>query len=175
VHSGELQDCRFEPRTFDGVFVWNCFEQIEDPEPLLTECSRILKHEGLLVLRTPNEVFYSICRQLLLDSALAAPERRFVIDALGYNNLLGFPYLYGYGAERLEHCVQPFGFERQGMLNSELLTLPLPEDPDWVKLEERTVNEQVKFIAQWTLVRNGALAGPWIECWFRLRKSQNIA
>ncbi len=43
---------------------------------------------------------------------------------MGYNDLLGFPYLYGYSAETLRRLVQPFGFSCGGMLNSEMITAP---------------------------------------------------
>ncbi len=173
VYDCELQDCGFADDSIDGVFIWNCFEQIEDPKPLLTACARILKSNGLLVLRTPNAAFYMLCRRLLDANVLADRERGFLEDALGYNNLLGFPYLYGYDADRLARCAAAHGFATEGMLNSELLTLPLPDEPGWVKREERQINEEAKLIAQWTLAYGSTLAGPWIECWFRLSKSQN--
>lgn len=166
VHRCELQDCGFEEASFHGVFVWNCFEQIGDPKPLLEACRKVLKQGGLLVLRTPNAVFYERCRELLAGDVSDA-ARAFLIDALGYNNLLGFPYLFGYSGERLARCAGAHGFEATGMVNSELITLPLPQDPDWVKREERSVNAEVSLLAEWTLSQQGVLTGPWIECRFR--------
>jgi hypothetical protein len=55
------------------------------------------------------------------------------------------------------------------MLNSELLTLPLPENPDWVDVEERAINNETRMLARSVLANGqGLLTGPWIEVWFRL-------
>jgi hypothetical protein len=54
------------------------------------------------------------------------------------------------------------------MLNSELITLPLPENPDWVEAEERAISNEVRMLARSVLSnREGVLTGPWIEMWFR--------
>lgn len=171
VHNCDLPSCGFASGSFDAVFIWNCFEQIDDPAPLLRESQRILEPGGLLVLRAPNGLFYRLCRDYL-NSHAPGESTALLIEALAYNNLLGFPYLYGYDAEGLARCASHFGFSSHGMLNSELLTLPLPEDPDWVKREERVVSDQLSFLAQWTLRSHGALIGPWVECWFRSGETQ---
>ncbi|MGH9618672.1 MAG: class I SAM-dependent methyltransferase [Bryobacteraceae bacterium] len=31
VHTREIRDCGFDSGSFDGVFIWNCFDQIADP------------------------------------------------------------------------------------------------------------------------------------------------
>jgi len=167
VHAGEIGDCRFADGSLDAVFIWNCFEQIEDPKPALSECGRVLRRGGLLVVRTPNGVFYARCQRLLAGGDLLRESQEFLIEAMGYNNLLGFPYLYGFGRTTLDRLIQPFGFRVEGMLNSELLTLPLPERPDWVEQEERSINSEVQMLAGSVLSQDGTLTGPWIEVWFR--------
>lgn len=168
VHGKEIGDCRFEDGRFDAIFIWNCFEQIVDPQPTLVECRRVLKPNGLLTLRTPNGLFYTLCETLLATPDLRSGAAEFLAQAMGYNNLLGFPYLYGYSAATLERLVQQFGFRPEGMLNSELITLPLPENPEWVESEERAINDEVSMLASSVLAnREGTLAGPWIEARFR--------
>ena len=167
VHVAEIHECRFTQAKFDAVFIWNCFDQIDDAKPTLSECYRVIRPGGFLILRTPNGVFYKLCRNLLSDPELPAGSAEFLLEAMGYNNLLGFPYLYGYGQATLNQLVSPFGFHLEGMLNSELLTLPLPEQPGWVKREERVINSQIRMLAGSVLSDAGALAGPWIEVWFR--------
>ena len=168
VHRCELQDCNYPNSVFDGVFIWNCFEQIDDPKLLLSECRRILKPDGLLTVRTPNGLFYTICKKLLVDPNLPSDTAAFLLEAMGYNNLLGFPYLYGHHRATLERLIAPFGFRPQGMLNSELLTLPLPDHPEWVEREERAVNAEMRILARSVLADDqGALTAPWIEVWFR--------
>lgn len=168
VRSCELRDCHFEARSLDGLFIWNCFDQIENPQPILEEARRILKANGLLVVRTPNGVFYSRCQGLLRAANLTPTASRFLIEAMAYNNLLAFPYRYGYSGATLERLIEPFGFRCEGALNSEVITLPLPDDRDWVVEEERTIHEGVQLLAH-SVLRNqeGELAGPWIELWFR--------
>jgi SAM-dependent methyltransferase len=166
VHNCELKDCGFGPASRDAIFIWNCFEQIPNPHALLDECRRILKCGGLLVLRTPNALFYSMAEDLL-QTELDESGRAFLIDGMGYNNLLGFPYLYGYTANTLQRLGARHGFTRHHSLDSELLTFPLPENPEWVQKQERIVNAEVKLLARSLLSnRNGLLAGPWIEVTF---------
>jgi SAM-dependent methyltransferase len=168
VRSCELAECSFDDSSLDGLFIWNCFDQIKDSRPVLEEARRLLKRGGLLAVRTPNGLFYTRCEALLRDPRLPAAAGQFLIEAMAYNNLLAFPYQYGYNAAALGRLIEPFGFRCEGTLNSELLTLPLPEDPDWVLREERTIQEGVHLLAHSVLRnREGELAGPWIELWFR--------
>src|SRR6266550_773550 len=96
---GSLEDWRFADRAFDGVFIWNTFEQIADPKQLLAEVRRILKPGGVLVIRTPNANFYR-----------AAAD----VSLLGHSNLLAFPHLYGYTRRSLNRLVTSCGFATAG-------------------------------------------------------------
>lgn len=168
VHQAELQQCGFGDASFDGVFIWNCFEQIEDPTSVLREARRLTKPGGLLVLRTPNGLFYATCQSLLRDSQLGREGRAFLLEALGYNNLLGFPYLYGHSRSTLVRLLEPYGFNPEGVLNSELLTLPVPDKSSSVEKEEQMINAEMRLLANSILASSaGALTGPWIEMWFR--------
>jgi SAM-dependent methyltransferase len=168
VQLGELQDCHFDTSSIDGLFLWNCLDQIEAPAPVLAEARRILKPNGLLVVRTPNGLFYWLCQRILREASVPVETVNFFQEAMAYNNLLGFPYRYGYHRGPLERLIEPFRFGREGMLNSQLLTLPLPENPDWVVKEEHTIQQGMQWLADFALHRpQGELTGPWIEMWFR--------
>lgn len=168
VHLGELAGLRFPAARFDGVFIWNCFDQIEDPKPLLAECRRVLNPGGLLTVRAPNGLFYSLCQKLLSDATLKASAAEFLVEALGYNNLLGFPYLCGHSAATLERLIEPFGFSLESTLNSELITFPLPDNPKWVEDQERAINREVRMLSRSVLANHeGVLTGSWIEVSFR--------
>jgi len=168
VQRVELQDAPFPDEAFDAIFIWNCFEQIEEPQPVLQACVRLLRPGGLLTVRTPNGLFYSICQSLLRDANLNSETQQFIIDAMGYNNLLGFPYLYGHNRATLQRFIEPYGFRVEGFLNSELLTLPVPDKSRAVKEEERTINTEIRMLANFIIADNaGVLTGPWIEVWFR--------
>ena len=90
-----IERCGFDLHSFDGVFIWNCFEQIADPKSLLAEIKRILKPGGVLLIRVPNARFYRTTRDFSL---------------LGHSNLFGFPHLYGYTAESLNALLHSRGF-----------------------------------------------------------------
>ena len=168
VHVAELEELPFPTASFEGVFIWNCFEQMDNPRPTLETSRRIVKPGGLLVVRTPNGLFYSLCRRLFQDAGLQDGAREFLVETLGYNNLLGFPYLYGHNRATLERLIEPFGFAFGGILNSELLTLPLPEHAAWVEREERAINAEMRMLANSVIAdTSGAATGPWIEMWFR--------
>jgi SAM-dependent methyltransferase len=168
VRFGELSDCHFETASVDGLFLWNCLDQIETPAPVLAEARRLLKPNGLLVVRTPNGLFYWLCQKMLREASLAPERAHWLWEAMAYNNLLGFPYRYGYSRATLQRLIEPFQLRVEGMLNSELLTLPLPEEPGWVVAEERQIQHGVQLLAHSVLRHEGGeLIGPWIEMWFR--------
>jgi SAM-dependent methyltransferase len=155
VFNKELEECSFPDKAFDGVFVWNCFEQVPEPRPLLREIHRIVKPGGLLVVRTPNAVFYEMCETRLRHSD---GDRDFALKAMAYNNLLAFPYLFGYGRAQLEKLASSERFRLEGAVDSELLTLPLPVVPRWVEEEQRSISAGLDRMNR---------VGPWIELYYR--------
>ena len=168
VHNVAVEEAALPDAIFSGEFIWNCFEQIEQPPKSLAICRRALVPGGLLIVRTPNGKFYSLCERLLLGDSTGTAEKDFLLRVMGYNNLLGFPYSYGYSGETLTQLVSAYGFRYEGALNSELLTFPLPENPEWVEQEERAINKDVRLLANSVLADgSGSLIGPWIEVWFR--------
>lgn len=54
VHLGSLEQQKFPNETFDAVALSHVIEHVPDPVGTLTECVRILKPRGQLVLYTPN-------------------------------------------------------------------------------------------------------------------------
>jgi SAM-dependent methyltransferase len=54
VHCGSLDEQRFPDDTFNAVTLNHVIEHIPDPLGTLTECARILKPGGRLILFTPN-------------------------------------------------------------------------------------------------------------------------
>jgi 2-polyprenyl-3-methyl-5-hydroxy-6-metoxy-1,4-benzoquinol methylase len=168
VHVAALDQCSFAAEQFDAVFIWNCFEQIENPRATLSACRRILKKHGLLTVRTPDAHFYQLCHKLLRDEDVLSEAKEFLLGAMGYNNLLGFPYLYGYSRATLCRLIEPYGFQLGGALSSELLTFPLPENPRWVENEEKEISVELRLLANSALTdRSGNSTGPWVEAWFR--------
>lgn len=54
VQRGTLKECRFPADTFDAITANHVLEHIHDPLSLLSECVRILKPGGSLVITCPN-------------------------------------------------------------------------------------------------------------------------
>jgi 2-polyprenyl-3-methyl-5-hydroxy-6-metoxy-1,4-benzoquinol methylase len=170
VHTGTVQECRFGTEEFDGIFIWNCFDQIEQPAPALACCQRILRRGGLLTVRTPDGQFYAICQRVLRNPDVRDEAKEFILRAMGYNNLLGFPYFYGYSRATLQRMIESHGFQFGGALPSELLSFPLPENPDWVEQEQGEISSELQLL-QRSVLRDtsGNSFGPWIEAWFHKR------
>jgi SAM-dependent methyltransferase len=54
VREGELSAQRYPSQTFDAVILSHVIEHVHDPVDLLSECSRILRPGGKVVILTPN-------------------------------------------------------------------------------------------------------------------------
>lgn len=165
VHNATLEECAFQDAVFDGVFVWNCIEQIDDPRPTLAAARRVLRRGGLLVLRTPNALFYRECRRYLetkVDTELATAITR----TLAYNNLLGWPYLNGYSDAHLDRLAQDFHRDRG--LDADLLTVPFPDiEFDMVAEKEAAAAALRGWSALDRHAAAGELTGSWIEVCYR--------
>jgi len=56
VHQGTLESCGFPDSFFDVVTLWHVVEHLTNPSAVLREIHRVLKPDGVCVLRTPNIV-----------------------------------------------------------------------------------------------------------------------
>ncbi|HVW87644.1 MAG TPA: methyltransferase domain-containing protein, partial [Bryobacteraceae bacterium] len=153
VRRAMIEDDSAQPRSVDAVFVWNCFEQLQNPGPALEAIHRTLRRHGLLVIRVPNALFYR--------------RRRSDTAALAWNNLLGFPYLYGYTADHVSRLARRWGFEYVRGFDSELVTMPFPDRTARIAEEQKSISEQVGAWSIATTARSGRLTGPWIEMVYR--------
>jgi len=54
VHHGDLHSAAFPAGCFDAVTLWDVFEHLHQPRAILVEVRRILKPDGILVLRVPS-------------------------------------------------------------------------------------------------------------------------
>jgi SAM-dependent methyltransferase len=158
VIRGTLEDSKLPSGSSDAVFVWNCFEQLPDPMETLRSIRRALKRHGLVIVRVPNQLFYRMFRG----------NRGFGRKALAYNNLLGFPYLFGYSLRTLDRLMARAGFENVQSVNSELITTPFADLPVAVEKEQRNVSRAVALWTRQTSQQLGALTGPWIEAVYRM-------
>jgi 2-polyprenyl-3-methyl-5-hydroxy-6-metoxy-1,4-benzoquinol methylase len=130
-----LEDYSPRFRRPEAIFIWNCFEQVEDPGALLRRARAMLNRNGLLVVRVPNAAFY-----------LREREQRAGRRVLGYNNLLGFPYRFGYSRASLERVMAHSGFTPISVYDTGLLTPPYPDLSGRIRREWMSVRDRGAWI-----------------------------
>jgi 2-polyprenyl-3-methyl-5-hydroxy-6-metoxy-1,4-benzoquinol methylase len=54
IFTGALEQAKFDNSEFDAVTLWDVLEHLHKPSSQLLEINRILKPDGILVLRVPN-------------------------------------------------------------------------------------------------------------------------
>jgi SAM-dependent methyltransferase len=169
VFEGTLEAlaAREAPSSADAVVVWNTFDQVADPKPLLAGSARLLRPGGILAIRVPHgRAFRAL--HALRDRARGS-GRRFFEACLAWNNLLSFPYLYGHGLESLERSVSPFGFRRALARGDVLGTSSGRATRSFARTEERAVKQiQSAWIAlQARDPRSELSAAPWLDVYYR--------
>ncbi|HSC55801.1 MAG TPA: class I SAM-dependent methyltransferase [Nitrospira sp.] len=166
IFEGTLDETRFMPGSFDAVVVWNTFDQMPDPRPLLEQAVRLLRNGGVLILRVPN----GACFAWMLKIRSYAPRglRRVIDAAMACNNLLTFPYLYGYSLRQLKGLTHPYGFRLTACLPDQVVATPPGHLAWWALLEERIVRGLFRAIAAlWPDDRSEQLrSAPWLDCVF---------
>ena len=161
TRTATLEACAFDNDSFDGVFIWNTFEQIDDPRALLAEVRRVLRPAGVLVIRTPNALFYELC-EALLDLRRPHPldAHDAVVVALGHANLLGFPHLYGFSAASLDRLAAAHGFTPLAHVSSRHIPPTRHRLAATARVEEERASEA---IARLEAAFGDVVIGPWFE------------
>lgn len=166
IFEGTLDETRFMPGSFDAVVVWNTFDQMPNPHPLLEQAVRLLRNGGVLVLRVPN----GACFAWMLKIRALGPRRmrRLVDVAMACNNLLTFPYLYGYSLRQLKQLAGSYGFRLAACVPDQVVSAPPGHLAWWARLEERAVRGLFRVIAAlWPDDGSEELrSAPWLDCVF---------
>ena len=106
VHDGDLDS--FHPgRTFDAVTIWNTFDQLPDPANAVRAARRLLAPGGTLAIRVPNGSCYRLWRRRM-DAP--GPLGAAAVGLLAQNNLLTFPYRFGFSPASLSKLLRQEGF-----------------------------------------------------------------
>lgn len=150
VTRGTLADL---PRgcAFDAVTIWNCFEQLPDPAAAAAIARTILTRRGVLAVRVPNGSFYATVRRHLTGPAAAIARA-----LLAHNNLLGFPYRYGFTPASLTALLRAAGFEAKLVVPEVLVPMATRWTRRWAATEERLLKLGLRLLA-------GRLPAPWFE------------
>ena len=109
VHDVDLEGFRPD-RVFDAIAIWNTFDQLPDPANAVRAARRLLAPNGILALRVPNGDCYARWRAVATQGGVRA---RFAIALLAQNNLLTFPYRFGFSPRSLTRLLRDAGFRVQ--------------------------------------------------------------
>jgi len=154
VHDGSLEGNTLD-RTFDTVSIWNCFDQLPDPRAAANAAWSLLRPGGILAIRVPNGDFYAR-RSLWLRRSGA--RRALARTMLAHNNLLTFPYRYGFTAPSITRLLGRTGFVVRAMYGDVLVPIADEWTRTWASLEERIVKRALATMAHRTLSW-----APWME------------
>ena len=158
VRDGTIETLSFD-RTYDAVTIWNCFDQLPDPRRAMRAAWNVLRPGGVLALRLPNGEFYARQRAALARGGWRARLARVM---LAQNNLLTFPYRYGFTPRSITRLLGSGGF-RVWRIRGDVL-VPVADEWTWAwaALEERVVK------GIWSVVSRVSLRmAPWIEVYAR--------
>ena len=168
VFCGTTQDVGVKPQSVDCVTIWNTFDQLPDPRVTITDVSQLLRPGGILVVRVPNgECFRWAVLRL---RSLSWPWAGWLRSILAWNNLLAFPYLYGYSVSTLDRLLRGYGFRRVDMHPDTLMPLADHHTKSWAKTEERFLKYLCSLATRMETLRpaEDVHTAPWLDVYYRL-------
>jgi SAM-dependent methyltransferase len=145
VHDGDM-DVLPRDRVFDVVAIWNTFDQLPDPRTAVRTAARLLRPNGILALRVPNGACYARWRSGLGAHAAA---RAVALELLAQNNLLTFPYRFGFTPEALSRLLRATGFEILKVAPATLVPTTDEWTRWWAALEQRVVKPLTRLALPW--------------------------
>lgn len=166
IFQGTLEHAPVSRGQLDAVVIWNTFDQLPDPRPTLAAIYCALRPDGLLVIRIPHGTCF---RAAMSVTRQYQTIRNIVYATLAWNNLLSFPYLYGYGVNALDRLMREFGFSRQSLYPDTLMTAAMSETRWWASVEEQMLKTLVR--ASWTMTPwlgiNPLITACWLDLYYR--------
>jgi SAM-dependent methyltransferase len=160
VHDGTIESLDADRRA-DVVAIWNCLDQLADPASAVRAARSHLASGGMLAVRVPNGACYAAFRPLL-RSPLAGIAREW----LAQNNLLGFPYRYGFTPTALTQLVERNGMRVEQVVGDVLVPIADRWTRRWAALEERLVKRVIGAGAR--ISRGDKPLAPWFELYARV-------
>ena len=159
VHDGELLTFA-SGRQFDAVAIWNTFDQLSDPRGAMNAARKFLAPGGILAVRVPNGDFYVAARDEMLNgSAVTRTAARVV---LAQNNLLTFPYRWGFSPTSIARLAEELGFQIDHVRGDVLVPISDEWTKTWARIEETLVKRVMG-----TAAALGGISAPWFELYAR--------
>ena len=146
VHDGDLETFRAAERTFDAVAIWNTFDQLPDPRAALRVSLGLLRPNGVLAVRVPNGACYAHWRPRLNG---ASRTSRLATAVLAHNNLLTFPYRFGFTPQSLSRLLRDTGFAIVKIVPDVLVPTADEWTRRWAAIEERVFKPLTRLWAPW--------------------------
>jgi SAM-dependent methyltransferase len=159
VHDGAIESLD-DDRRADVVAIWNCLDQLADPASAVRAARAHLAPGGMLALRVPNGACYATMRSLL-----ATPLASLAREWLAQNNLLAFPYRFGFTPGSASRLVERLGFRVERVVGDVLVPIADRWTRPWAAVEERVVKRVVGLVAR--AARGDRVLAPWIEVYAR--------
>ncbi|MDF0642424.1 MAG: methyltransferase domain-containing protein [Nitrospira sp.] len=171
IVQGTVEDAGLSPNSFDAITIWNRFDQLSDPQTLLRSVVPLLRRRGLLVIRIPNAACFEWA--MTLRAKLSKRWRRPLDAALAWNNLLTFPYLYGYSPVLLTGLVESFGLALRACHPDTSPFVPAGHLKWWARLEERVVKGccRTARAVSWQPAGEDFHHAPWLDVYFERERN----
>lgn len=163
VFRGALADVPVPEDSVDCVAIWNTFDQLPDPQPVLAAARRLLRPGGVLALRVPNGACFLWATAAM--RRLPHPLAGWLRAAMAWNNLLAFPYLYGYSVPTLDRLLVEHQFSPLSVRADTLARLADGQTKAWAAWEERGLKLLCRVMARVEAHRPGSELGlaPWVD------------
>lgn len=168
IFCGTAGELPLPPQSVDSITIWNTFDQLPDPRVTITQACQMLRPGGVLVIRVPNgECFRWAVTQL---RTLPWPWNGWLRATLAWNNLLAFPYLYGYSLPTLDRLLRGYGFSQIAVHYDTLMPLADQHTKAWATGEERVLKSLCALAVQIEKLypaRYGQTV-PWLDVYYQL-------
>jgi SAM-dependent methyltransferase len=119
----------------DAIAIWNTFDQLSDPRGTVVAARARLRPGGVLAIRVPNGDYYRSHR----------PE---AVARLAHNNLLTFPYRWGFTPRALQTLLESCGLQTIRSVGDVLVPTADEWTLPWARLEERLTKLQIRLFSR---------------------------
>jgi len=162
IFQGVLKEAEFSDESFDVATALLVFENLPNFKEELVEIRRILKTNGLLVLKIGNFDFYNTWRRLIKISGKVSYPLEVILSRL---HLMGFPYQFGFNPETTKQFLLQTGYGKVEVKNYRLFcSIDKSLKPE-IRLTESLSKKGINFIAGAIskATKSKVILGPWLE------------
>lgn len=117
VYNKPINEIKFQDNSFDVITLWDVIEHLSDLEGIFKELKRILKKDGLLIIRTPNKdsIFHLIAN---FSYSLSFKTITFPIKTMYH-----LDHLYYFSEQTLDKTLNKNGFKTKKLIMNDQTTM----------------------------------------------------